>query len=211
MRWKNQCWRKNTAGGAGIELAYKLAEENFYQGGNNRVILATDDGDFNVGASSNTDMQTLIEEKRKSGGSFLNLFGLWNGQLQRQQNGNLADKGNGNYAYIDIQEANRFLGKEFKGSMFAIAKDVKIKSNSIKTCSGVPINWLRNRKLRPEDFTNDTIDAGELGSHTVTALYEVIPTGLENKFINNQPDLKYTKVYQTKVIIVKACNHKIPI
>jgi Ca-activated chloride channel family protein len=65
--------------------------------------------------------------------------------------------------------------------------------------------------LRPEDFTNDTIDAGELGSHTVTALYEVIPTGLENKFINNQPDLKYTKVYQTKVIIVKACNHKIPI
>jgi hypothetical protein len=78
------------------------------------------------------------------------LFGLWNGQLQRQQNGNLADKGNGNYAYIDnIQEANRFLGKEFKGSMFAIAKDVKIKSNSIKTCSGVPINWLRKQKIAP--------------------------------------------------------------
>jgi Ca-activated chloride channel family protein len=119
-------------------------------------------------------------------------------QLQRQQNGNLADKGNGNYAYIDIQEANRFLGKEFKGSMFAIAKDVKIQIEfNPKHVQAYRLIGYENRKLRP-DFTNDTIDAGECSGHTVTALYEVIPTGVENKFINNQPDLKYTKVSKRK-------------
>ena len=115
----------STAGGAGIELAYKVAQENFIKNGNNRVILATD-GDFNVGASSNTDMQTLIEEKRKSG-VFLTCLGYGMGNYKDSKMEILADKGNGNYAYIDnIQEANRFLGKEFKGYMFAIAKDVKI-------------------------------------------------------------------------------------
>ena len=186
----------STAGGAGIELAYKLAQENFVKGGNNRVILATD-GDFNVGASSNTDMQTLIEEKRKSG-VFLTCLGYGMGNYKDSKMETLADKGNGNYAYIDnIQEANRFLGKEFKGSMFAIAKDVKIQIEfNPKHVQAYRLIGYENRKLRPEDFTNDTIDAGELGSgHTVTALYEVIPTGLENEFINNQPDLKYTKVY----------------
>ena len=186
----------STAGGAGIELAYELAEENFTKGGNNRVILATD-GDFNVGASSNTDMQTLIEEKRKSG-VFLTCLGYGMGNYKDSKMETLADKGNGNYAYIDnIQEANRFLGKEFKGSMFAIAKDVKIQIEfNPKHVQAYRLIGYENRKLRPEDFTNDTIDAGELGSgHTVTALYEVIPTGLENEFINNQPDLKYTKVY----------------
>ncbi|WP_254906650.1 von Willebrand factor type A domain-containing protein [Flavobacterium sp. FPG59] len=184
----------STAGGAGIELAYKLAEENFIKGGNNRVILATD-GDFNVGASSNTDMQTLIEEKRKSG-VFLTCLGYGMGNYKDSKMETLADKGNGNYAYIDnIQEANRFLGKEFKGSMFAIAKDVKIQIEfNPKHVQAYRLIGYENRKLRPEDFTNDTIDAGELGSgHTVTALYEVIPTGVENEFINNQPDLKYTK------------------
>jgi Ca-activated chloride channel family protein len=184
----------STAGGAGIELAYKLAQENFVKGGNNRVILATD-GDFNVGASSNTDMQTLIEEKRKSG-VFLTCLGYGMGNYKDSKMETLADKGNGNYAYIDnIQEANRFLGKEFKGSMFAIAKDVKIQIEfNPKHVQAYRLIGYENRKLRPEDFTNDTIDAGELGSgHTVTALYEVIPTGVENEFINNQPDLKYTK------------------
>ena len=184
----------STAGGAGIELAYKLAEENFIKGGNNRVILATD-GDFNVGASSNTDMQTLIEEKRKSG-VFLTCLGYGMGNYKDSKMETLADKGNGNYAYIDnIQEANRFLGKEFKGSMFAIAKDVKIQIEfNPKRVQAYRLIGYENRKLHPEDFTNDTIDAGELGSgHTVTALYEVIPTGVENEFINNQPDLKYTK------------------
>ncbi len=185
----------STAGGAGIELAYKLALENFVKGGNNRVILATD-GDFNVGASSNTDMQTLIEEKRKSG-VFLTCLGYGMGNYKDSKMETLADKGNGNYAYIDnIQEANRFLGKEFKGSMFAIAKDVKIQIEfNPKQVQAYRLIGYENRKLRPEDFTNDAIDAGELGSnHTVTALYEVIPTGVKSEFLNNQPDLKYTKV-----------------
>jgi len=184
----------STAGGAGIELAYKLAEENFIKGGNNRVILATD-GDFNVGASSNTDMQTLIEEKRKSG-IFLTCLGYGMGNYKDSKMETLSDKGNGNYAYIDnIQEANRFLGKEFKGSMFAIAKDVKIQIEfNPKQVQAYRLIGYENRKLRPEDFTNDTIDAGELGSnHTVTALYEVIPTGIKSDFLTNQPDLKYTK------------------
>lgn len=185
----------STAGGAGIELAYKLAHENFIKDGNNRVILATD-GDFNVGASSNTDMQTLIEEKRKSG-VFLTCLGYGMGNYKDSKMETLADKGNGNYAYIDnIQEANRFLGKEFKGSMFAIAKDVKIQIEfNPKQVQAYRLIGYENRKLRPEDFTNDAIDAGELGSgHTVTALYEVIPTGVKSDFLTNQPDLKYTKV-----------------
>ena len=185
----------STAGGAGIELAYKLAQENFIKGGNNRVILATD-GDFNVGASSNTDMQTQIEEKRKSG-VFLTCLGYGMGNYKDSKMETLSDKGNGNYAYIDnIQEANRFLGKEFKGSMFAIAKDVKIQIEfNPKHVQAYRLIGYENRKLRPEDFTNDAIDAGELGSgHTVTALYEVIPTGVKTEFLNNQPDLKYTKV-----------------
>lgn len=185
----------STAGGAAIELAYKLAQENFIKGGNNRVILATD-GDFNVGASSNTDMQTLIEEKRKSG-VFLTCLGYGMGNYKDSKMETLSDKGNGNYAYIDnIQEANRFLGKEFKGSMFAIAKDVKIQIEfNPKQVQAYRLIGYENRKLRPEDFTNDAIDAGELGSgHTVTALYEVIPTGVKSEFLNNQPDLKYTKV-----------------
>lgn len=185
----------STAGGAGIELAYKLAQENFIKGGNNRVILATD-GDFNVGASSNTDMQTLIEEKRKSG-VFLTCLGYGMGNYKDSKMETLSDKGNGNYAYIDnIQEANRFLGKEFKGSMFAIAKDVKIQIEfNPKQVQAYRLIGYENRKLRPEDFTNDAIDAGELGSgHTVTALYEVIPTGVKSELLNNQPDLKYTKV-----------------
>lgn len=184
----------STAGGAGIELAYKLAEENFIKGGNNRVILATD-GDFNVGSTSNNDMQTLIEQKRKTG-VFLTCLGYGMGNYKDSKMEILADKGNGNYAYIDnIQEANRFLGKEFKGSMFAIAKDVKIQIEfNPKHVQAYRLIGYENRKLRAEDFANDAIDAGELGSgHTVTALYEVIPTGVISDFSNSIADLKYTK------------------
>ena len=184
----------STAGGAGIELAYKIAAENFIKGGNNRVILATD-GDFNVGASSNKDMETLIEEKRKSG-VFLTCLGYGMGNYKDSKMETLADKGNGNYAYIDnIQEANRFLGKEFKGSMFAIAKDVKIQIEfNPKHVQNYRLIGYENRKLRPEDFKNDAIDAGELGSgHTVTALYEIIPTGVESTFDNSIDPLKYTE------------------
>ncbi|MBO9584200.1 MAG: von Willebrand factor type A domain-containing protein [Flavobacterium sp.] len=185
----------STAGGAGIELAYKIATENFIKSGNNRVILATD-GDFNVGSSSNTDMEKLIEEKRKTG-VFLTCLGYGMGNYKDSKMEILADKGNGNYAYIDnIQEANRFLGKEFKGSMFAIAKDVKIQIEfNPKQVQAYRLIGYENRKLRPEDFKNDAIDAGELGSnHTVTALYEIIPAGVKSDYLAEQPDeLKYTK------------------
>ncbi|RZJ67010.1 MAG: DUF3520 domain-containing protein [Flavobacterium sp.] len=184
----------STAGGAGIELAYKTAMENFVKGGNNRVILATD-GDFNVGASSNNDMEKLIENKRKSG-VFLTVLGYGMGNYKDSKMEILADKGNGNYAYIDnIQEANRFLGKEFKASMFAIAKDVKIQIEfNPKHVQSYRLIGYENRKLRPEDFTNDAIDAGELGSnHTVTALYEIIPQGVTSSFFTESTNLKYTE------------------
>jgi Ca-activated chloride channel family protein len=182
----------STAGGAGIELAYNTAAENFIKGGNNRVILATD-GDFNVGSSANKDMETLIEEKRKSG-VFLTCLGYGMGNYKDSKMEILANKGNGNYAYIDnIQEANRFLSKEFKGSMFAIAKDVKIQIEfNPKHVQSYRLIGYENRKLRPEDFKNDAIDAGELGSgHTVTALYEIIPTGIESDYLVS--DLKYSQ------------------
>ncbi|WP_338083392.1 VWA domain-containing protein [Flavobacterium azizsancarii] len=183
----------STAGGEGIELAYKLAQQNFIKEGNNRVVIATD-GDFNVGASSDADMEKLIEDKRKSG-VFLTVLGYGMGNYKDSKMEVLADKGNGNYAYIDnIQEANRFLGKEFKGSMFAIAKDVKIQIEfNPKHVQAYRLIGYENRKLKPEDFKNDAIDAGELGSgHTVTALYEIIPTGVESSYVPS--DLKYTKV-----------------
>lgn len=188
----------STAGGAGIELAYKTAQENFIKDGNNRVILATD-GDFNVGSTSDSAMQTLIENKRESG-VFLTCLGYGMGNYKDSKMEILADKGNGNYAYIDnIQEANRFLGKEFKGSMFAIAKDVKIQIEfNPKHVQSYRLIGYENRKLRPEDFKNDAIDAGELGSnHTVTALYEIIPIGTNSDFYNQTSDLKYTKTEVT--------------
>ncbi|WP_368856527.1 von Willebrand factor type A domain-containing protein [Flavobacterium sp. SaA2.13] len=184
----------STAGGAGIELAYKTAQENFIKKGNNRVILATD-GDFNVGASSNTDMRTLIEQKRKSG-VFLTCLGYGMGNYKDSKMEILADKGNGNYAYIDnMQEADRFLQKEFKGSMFAIAKDVKIQIEfNPKHVQSYRLIGYENRKLRNEDFANDAIDAGELGSgHTVTALYEIIPVGVDSDYFTPAPELKYSQ------------------
>lgn len=182
----------STAGGEGIELAYKLAQQNFIKEGNNRVVIATD-GDFNVGASSDDDMLKLIEQKRESG-VFLTVLGFGMGNYKDSKMEILADKGNGNYAYIDnIQEANRFLGKEFKGSMFAIAKDVKIQIEfNPNHVQAYRLIGYENRKLNAEDFKNDKIDAGELGSgHSVTALYEIVPTGVESDYVPS--DLKYTK------------------
>jgi len=191
----------STAGGAGIELAYKIAQENFVKNGNNRVILATD-GDFNVGASSDTDMQTLIEEKRKTG-IFLTCLGYGMGNYKDSKMETIANKGNGNYAYIDnIQEANRFLGKEFKGSMFAIAKDVKIQIEfNPQHVQAYRLIGYENRKLKDEDFVNDAIDAGELGSgHTVTALYEIIPTNVKSDFFKEPIDLKYSKTESSSIV-----------
>lgn len=182
----------STAGGEGIELAYKLAQDNFIQGGNNRIVLATD-GDFNVGASSDKAMETLIEQKRKTG-IYLTCLGYGMGNYKDSKMEILANKGNGNYAYIDtMQEANRFLGKEFKGTMFTIAKDVKIQIEfNPKYVQSYRLIGYENRKLNDEDFKNDAVDAGELGSgHTVTALYEIIPTGVDSPYTPSK--LKYTQ------------------
>ncbi|OXA83013.1 hypothetical protein B0A56_03085 [Flavobacterium columnare NBRC 100251 = ATCC 23463] len=192
----------STAGGEGIELAYKIAEENFIKEGNNRIVLATD-GDFNVGASTDKEMEHLIERKRKTG-IFLTCLGYGMGNYKDSKMETLANKGNGNYAYIDnMQEATRFLGKEFNGSMFTIAKDVKIQiefnPNQIQSYRLI---GYENRKLNNEDFKNDAIDAGELGSgHTVTALYEIIPTGVESSYSPTQ--LKYTSKEGSQNLISK--------
>ncbi len=183
----------STAGGEGIKLAYKLAQDNFKKKGNNRVILATD-GDFNVGASSNKAMEELIEEKRKSG-VFLSVLGFGMGNYKDSKLEILADKGNGNHAYIDtMQEAQKVFGKEFGGTLYTIAKDVKIQVEFNPTkVQAYRLIGYENRLLADEDFVDDTKDAGELGSgHTVTALYEVIPVGVESKFIKDVIPLKYT-------------------
>lgn len=188
----------STAGGAGIELAYKIATENFSKGGNNRVILATD-GDFNVGNSSDRSMENLIEEKRKSG-VFLTCLGFGMGNYKDSKLETLADKGNGNHAYIDtMQEAQKVLGTEFFGTIYTIAKDVKIQVefNPVKVQAYRLIGY-ENRLLNDEDFKDDTKDAGELGSgHTVTALYEIIPVGVKSKYLKDIDNLKYTKQITT--------------
>lgn len=183
----------STAGGAGIELAYKIAQENFAKKGNNRVILATD-GDFNVGASSDKAMTDLIEEKRKSG-VFLSVLGFGYGNYKDSKLEALADKGNGNHAYIDnMQEAQKVFGKEFGGTLYTIAKDVKIQVEfNPKKVQAYRLIGYENRLLEDEDFIDDTVDAGELGSgHTVTALYEIIPIGVKSEFFKKVTDLKYT-------------------
>ncbi|WP_418511732.1 YfbK domain-containing protein [Corallibacter sp.] len=183
----------STAGGEGIELAYKLAVENFINDGNNRVILATD-GDFNVGASSDKAMEKLIEEKRKSG-VFLSVLGFGYGNYKDSKLEILADKGNGNHAYIDnMQEAQKVFGKEFGGTLYTIAKDVKIQVEfNPKKVQAYRLIGYENRMLADEDFIDDTKDAGELGSgHTVTALYELIPVGVASSYLKEVNNLKYT-------------------
>ena len=182
----------STAGGAGIKLAYKTAKSNFIKGGNNRVILATD-GDFNVGTSSDMGLEDLIEKERKSG-VFLSVLGYGMGNYKDSKMQILADKGNGNHAYIDnIQEARKIFVSEFAGTLFTIAKDVKIQVEFNPTyVQSYRLIGYENRMLQKEDFNNDKIDAGELGAgHTVTALYEIIPVGVESSFAGAVDDLKY--------------------
>jgi Ca-activated chloride channel family protein len=183
----------STAGSAGIKLAYETAKENFIEGGNNRVILATD-GDFNVGPSSDSELVRLIEEKREEG-IFLTVLGFGMGNYKDNKMEKLADKGNGNYAYIDnILEAKKVLVNEFGGTLFTIAKDVKIQVEfNPAEVKGYRLIGYENRMLNKEDFNDDKKDAGELGSgHTVTALYEVIPPGSDYEF-PSVDDLKYQK------------------
>ena len=189
----------STAGGEGIKLAYKVAREQFIKEGNNRVILCTD-GDFNVGASSDDDMERLIEQERKSG-IFLTILGYGMGNYKDNKMQKLADKGNGNHAYIDnLNEARKVLVSEFGGTLFTIAKDVKlqVEFNPAKVQAYRLIGY-ENRMLNKEDFNNDKKDAGDLGSgHTVTALYEIIPVGVKSDFIENTDPLKYQSSTEAK-------------
>ncbi len=182
----------STAGGEGIKLAYKIATENLIKGGNNRVILASD-GDFNVGVSSEAELKALIEEKRNSG-VFLSVLGFGMGNYKDNKMETLADKGNGNYAYIDnLQEAQKVFVHEFGGTMFTVAKDVKLQLEfNPKFVKAYRLIGYENRMLRNEDFNDDKKDAGEMGSgHTVTALYEIVPVGVESAYLKNIDELKY--------------------
>ena len=170
----------STNGAAGIELAYSTAQENFIEGGTNRVILATD-GDFNVGVTNRGDLTRLIEDKAKQG-TFLTVLGFGMGNIQDATLEQLADKGNGNYAYIDTTaEAKKVLVDEMGGTLVAIAKDVKIQIEfNPAMVQGYRLIGYENRLLAAQDFNDDTKDAGEIGAgHTVTALYEIVPVGVE--------------------------------
>jgi Ca-activated chloride channel family protein len=183
----------STAGGAGIKRAYDEAVANFIRGGNNRVILATD-GDFNVGVSSDGELVRLIEDRRKSG-VFLTVLGFGEGNLKDSKMEQLADHGNGNYAYIDnLLEAKKTLVHELGGTLYTVAKDVKIQIEfNPAHVRAYRLIGYENRLLADEDFADDTKDAGEIGSgHSVTALYEVIPVGTETDVNVRVPDsLRY--------------------
>jgi Ca-activated chloride channel family protein len=182
----------STAGGEGIMLAYRIAERNYIKGGNNRIILATD-GDFNVGVSDNTSMEKLVEEKRGLG-VYMTVLGFGMGNIKDDKMEIIADKGNGNYAYIDnIQEARRVLVQEFGGTLFTIAKDVKfqVEFNPAYVKSYRLVGY-ENRMLADEDFNDDTKDAGEMGAgHTVTALYEIVPAGSDEAGLPLIDPLRY--------------------
>ena len=206
----------STAGGAGIKLAYKVAQENFIQEGNNRIILATD-GDFNVGVSSTSELVRMIEDYRKKG-IFLTILGFGMGNYKDGRMEQLADKGNGNYYYIDnLMEAKKVFVNDMRGTLFTIAKDVKLQLefNPAKVKAYRLIGY-ENRMLRKEDFADDTKDAGELGAgHTVTALYEIIPFG-SNEEVPGADDLRYQDnkispgAFKNKEILTLKLRYKKP-
>jgi Ca-activated chloride channel family protein len=185
----------STAGGAGIRLAYDVAKQNHIRNGNNRVILATD-GDFNVGVSSDAELVELIEQRREQG-TFLTVLGFGTGNVKDSKMEKLADKGNGNYAYVDnITEARKVLVTEMGATLVAVAKDVKLQLEfNPSRVAGYRLLGYENRLLRDEDFKDDTKDAGELGAgHSVTALYELIPPGAADEKNIRRPDsLRYTQ------------------
>lgn len=197
----------STAGGEGINLAYKIAKQNFIKSGNNRVILASD-GDFNVGASSDAEMVRLIEEKRNDG-IFLSILGFGMGNYKDSKMEQISNAGNGNYAYIDnILEAKKVFGTELWGTLYTIAKDVKIQIEFNPTkVKAYRLIGYENRILNKEDFNNDKKDAGDIGcGHTVTALYEVIPADSDEEISNVDP-LEYqqqTKINSKNLMTVKV-------
>jgi Ca-activated chloride channel family protein len=183
----------STNGGSGIQLAYKVAEQNLIRGGTNRVILATD-GDFNVGVTGDEELVGLIEREREKGVS-LSVLGFGSGNLNDSMMEKLADHGNGNYAYIDSEsEARKALGEQAAGTLLTIAKDVKIQVEfNPRLVAGHRLIGYENRLLAAKDFNDDRKDAGEIGAgHTVTALYEIVPAGqrVENPGVD---ELKYAR------------------
>jgi Ca-activated chloride channel family protein len=189
----------STAGGEGLKLAYKIAGENRIEKGNNRIILATD-GDFNVGVSSDSEMEQIVSTEREKG-TFITVLGFGMGNYKDNKLEIISDKGNGNYSYIDnIQEARKIFIKEFGGTLYTIAKDVKlqVEFNPSKVKAYRLVGY-ENRLLNAEDFKNDKKDAGEMGSgHQVTALYEIIPAGSEESIPAIDP-LKYQKKEQVSI------------
>lgn len=182
----------STAGAQGILTAYELAKKNLIPGGNNRVILATD-GDFNIGVSSDSELVRIIEEKRNQG-IFLTVLGFGMGNYKDGRMEKLADKGNGNYYYIDTErEAKKVMVRELGSTLFTIAKDVKLQIEfNPQQVAAYRLVGYENRKLNKEDFNNDAKDAGELGAgHTVTAFYEIIPAGTEETIGTTVDPLKY--------------------
>lgn len=207
----------STAGGEGIKLAYKVALDNFIKGGNNRVILATD-GDFNIGTSSEADLKTLIENKKESG-VYLSVLGFGMGNYKDNKMETLADKGNGNYAYIDdLQEAQKEFVTEFGGTLFTVAKDVKLQLEfNPKYVKAYRLIGYENRRLNNEDFNDDKKDAGEMGSgHTVTAIYEIVPTGVESQYLGKIDSLKYqenktlTNIGNSNEVLTIKLRYKLP-
>jgi Ca-activated chloride channel family protein len=184
----------STAGGQGIVLAYETARASFIPGGNNRVILATD-GDFNVGVSSQSGLVQLIEEKRETG-IFLTVLGFGTGNYSDARMEQLADHGNGNYAYVDeLAEARKVLVQEMGGTLLTIAKDVKVQVEfNPAQVRAYRLIGYENRVMAAEDFADDRKDGGELGAgHSVTALYEVIPVGVATPVSESGP-LRYLEV-----------------
>ena len=184
----------STAGAAGIRKAYEIANQYQVKGGNNRIILASD-GDFNVGDSSDESMEELISKESKSG-VFLTVLGYGMGNLKDSKMEILADKGHGNYAYIDnISEARKAMITEFGGTLFTVAKDVKIQVEfNPSYVQGYRLVGYENRLLEAEDFNNDQKMGGDMGvGHTVTALYEIIPVGQASDLLGRVDPLKYQK------------------
>ena len=202
----------STAGGAGIELAYKIAVDNYIKNGNNRVILATD-GDFNVGPSSDSEMETLIESNRDKG-VYLTILGFGMGNYKDSKMEKLSNKGNGNYAYIDnILEANKIFGHELWGTLYTIAKDVKIQIefNPSKIKEYRLIGY-ENRLLNKEDFNDDKKDAGEIGSgHTVTVLYELVisDSDPQNNIVGNL-NYQVTNIIDSNDLLTLKIRYKKP-
>ncbi len=196
----------STAGGEGIELAYKVAKQNLIKDGNNRVILCTD-GDFNIGTSSTSELVRMIEEKRKDD-IYLTICGFGMGNYKDGRMEQISRAGNGNYFYVDnIKEAQKIFGREMRANMFTIAKDVKIQVefNPLKV-KGYRLIGYENRLLAKEDFDDDLKDAGELGAgHTVTALYEIIPAESKQE-TKTSGSLKYQ---ETKIKPDAASNNEI--